>query len=85
MSSCRPDALVQEWQAISASAGKDARVICRSAHQWPSYLQNLTTPDGQQKYRLVERLHFYPQLAASLQAHDRVHTYAGFHIADVIE
>jgi S-adenosylmethionine-diacylglycerol 3-amino-3-carboxypropyl transferase len=84
MSSYRPDALVEEWQAIFNSASQEARVICRSAHQWPSYLQNLIIPDGQQRYRLVERLRFYPELAASLQAKDRVHTYAGFHIADVI-
>lgn len=84
MSSYRPDALVQEWQAIFANATQNARIICRSAHQWPSYLQTLFIPSGQHGFRLTERLRFHPQLAASLQSQDRVHTYAGFHIADVI-
>ena len=84
MSSYLPDALVEEWQAIFASATNDARIICRSAHKSPAYLQTLRIPDGKNNHLLTERLQFHPQLADSLQAHDRVHTYAGFHIADVL-
>jgi len=84
MSSYLPDALIEEWQAIFASATNDARIICRSAHKSPAYLQTLRIPDGKNNHLLTERLQFHPQLADSLQAHDRVHTYAGFHIADVL-
>ncbi|MEX2601212.1 MAG: BtaA family protein, partial [Balneolaceae bacterium] len=35
MSSYYPDALIEEWQAIFASATDDARVIFRSAHKHP--------------------------------------------------
>lgn len=84
MSGYNPDALVEEWQAIFANASSNARIICRSAHQWPSYLKNLIIPDEQGGYPLMQRLHFHPQLAARLQKQDRVHTYAGFHIADVL-
>jgi S-adenosylmethionine-diacylglycerol 3-amino-3-carboxypropyl transferase len=35
------------------------------------------------RHNLRELLHFRDELAMALQAQDRVHTYAGFHIADV--
>jgi S-adenosylmethionine-diacylglycerol 3-amino-3-carboxypropyl transferase len=31
----------------------------------------------------MEMLHFHPELAQALTRQDRVHTYAGFHIADI--
>lgn len=84
MSSYRPVALAEEWQAIFACATDDARIIFRSAHKQPAYLNDLMIPTEQGDYRLTERLRFHPQLAESLQRFDRVHTYAGFHIADVL-
>jgi S-adenosylmethionine-diacylglycerol 3-amino-3-carboxypropyl transferase len=84
MSSYRPVALVQEWQAIFACASTDARILFRSAHKQPAYLQDLRVPQPQGDFLLTERLRFHPQLAEDLSRHDRVHTYAGFHIADVI-
>ncbi len=81
MSSYYPAALAEEWEAIFARATEDARVIFRSAHATPSYLDRLVI--GEERTRLSERLTFQPALAAALQPLDRVHTYAGFHVADV--
>jgi S-adenosylmethionine-diacylglycerol 3-amino-3-carboxypropyl transferase len=72
MSALRPQALIEEWQAILARATPDARVIFRSARAQPSYLALLPA-----------HLEFHPQLAARLAREDRVHTYAGFHICDI--
>ncbi len=83
MSSYLPRALTDEWQAIFASAADQARIIFRSAHQWPSYLESVRVNDGDRSYRITDRLRFYPERAAALQPLDRVHTYAGFHIADI--
>lgn len=80
MSSYYPLALAQEWEAICARATPDARMIFRSAHQSPAYLERLRLSDGRAVRDCVE---FRPQLSAALQPHDRVHTYAGFHIADM--
>ncbi len=81
MSSALPDALNEEWQAIFARARSDARIIFRSAHAWPSYLDAVRLDGGAP---LTTRLRFHPELARALDPYDRVHTYAGFHIADVI-
>ena len=80
MSSCYPDALAEEWDAICARASADARVMFRSAHREPRYLDGLRLGDGR---ALRDRLQFHEDLSAALQPHDRVHTYAGLHIADL--
>jgi S-adenosylmethionine-diacylglycerol 3-amino-3-carboxypropyl transferase len=80
MSSYHPQALAEEWDAISERATPDARVIFRSAHRNPGYLDGLPLGDGR---ALRDRLEFHNDLAAALQPFDRVHTYAGFHIADI--
>ena len=84
MSTYRPELLVQEWQAIFGNTEKNARIIFRSAHRWPRYLHNLIVPGEGDNFLLTDRLKFYPGLSNSLKAHDRVHTYAGFHIADMM-
>ncbi|MCZ7563893.1 MAG: BtaA family protein [Burkholderiales bacterium] len=83
MSACQPAALAEEWSAILARASASARVIFRSAHAQPTYLGRVTVGEGRARRPLAEVLEFHPALAARLQALDRVHTYAGFHIADV--
>ena len=55
-------------------------MIFRSAHRDPGYLDGLRLGDGR---ALRDRLEFHEDLSAALQPRDRVHTYAGFHIADV--
>jgi len=58
-----------------------ARIIFRSAHQAPVYLESLKL--GATEGHLRDRLRFHDALAVKLQQFDRVHTYAGFHVADV--
>jgi len=80
MSGYHPKALAEEWDAICEQAAPGARIIFRSANRVPHYLDGLRLGDG----RVVrDRLQFHDGLAAALQPLDRVHTYAGFHIADV--
>jgi S-adenosylmethionine-diacylglycerol 3-amino-3-carboxypropyl transferase len=81
MSSYYPEALAEEWSLILQRARPDARIILRSAHQAPRWLETLELGDG--RTRLSDHLTFQPDLAAAIQPLDRVHTYAGFHIADV--
>lgn len=82
MSSYYPEALAEEWRSILRRATSDARVIFRSAHAAPRYLEQLELGAGLGALR--DRLRFHPELAANLQRLDRVHTYAGFHIADFV-
>jgi S-adenosylmethionine-diacylglycerol 3-amino-3-carboxypropyl transferase len=80
MSCYYPEALVEEWNAILERATPGARILLRSAHARPDYLESIQV--GPQRARLREVLSFSDDLARLLQAHDRVHTYAGFVIAD---
>lgn len=81
MTSYFPDALAEEWEAILDRATPNARILFRSAHAQPSYLGGVRI--GKDRSRLEDRLTFNDALARSLHVFDRVHTYAGFHIADV--
>jgi S-adenosylmethionine-diacylglycerol 3-amino-3-carboxypropyl transferase len=81
MSSYYPEALAEEWEYILRRATQDARVIFRSAHAAPRYLEALELGAG--GGRLKDRLVFHDDLANDLQRLDRVHTYAGFHVADL--
>lgn len=78
MSVYHPRALADEWAAIFERATPDARLIFRSAHAQPDYLDAIEVPGAGP---LGARLRFERELAARLHVHDRVHTYAGFHIA----
>jgi S-adenosylmethionine-diacylglycerol 3-amino-3-carboxypropyl transferase len=80
MSSYYPDALVAEWNAILARATPGARLLLRSAQSRPAYLETIRVGPG--KNRLREIFTFSDDLAGSLQAGDRVHTYPGFVIAN---
>ena len=84
MSSWHPAALQEEWDAVFAAARKGARAIFRSAHAWPGYLESVNVSvDEAPREPLMNRLRFHPELATELTRSDRVHTYAGFHIADL--
>jgi S-adenosylmethionine-diacylglycerol 3-amino-3-carboxypropyl transferase len=83
MSSYQPRALVEEWNAILDRAAPRARVILRSAHADPGYLRTVQVGDGASRRPLTEAVRFNPDLARTLSRADRVHTYAGFHIADI--
>ena len=81
MSSYYPEALAEEWAFILQRATPDARVLFRSAREAPTYLEHLEV--GTRGQRLRDHLVFHDDLAAELQQLDRVHTYAGFHVADL--
>jgi S-adenosylmethionine-diacylglycerol 3-amino-3-carboxypropyl transferase len=81
MSSYHPAALVEEWNAILGRARSGARILLRSAHADPEFLNWVRV--GHQRQRLDQALNFDHSLAARLHVDDRVHTYAGFKIADV--
>ncbi len=80
MSSYYPEALIEEWNAILARATPGARILLRSAQSRPAYLESIRV--GPDRNRLRELFTFEDELAGSLQGGDRVHTYAGFVIAD---
>jgi S-adenosylmethionine-diacylglycerol 3-amino-3-carboxypropyl transferase len=83
MSSYHPQALAEEWDAILARACPGARVIFRSAHARPGYLDSVRVRADGRERPLQEVLALHPGLAGDLMRLDRVHTYAGFHIADL--
>lgn len=81
MSSYHPEALVEEWEAIRDRAAPGARILLRSAQARPAYLETIRI--GPERQRLREAFRFMDDVADALQPQDRVHTYAGFVIADV--
>jgi S-adenosylmethionine-diacylglycerol 3-amino-3-carboxypropyl transferase len=80
MSSYHPHALIEEWEAIRLRAAPRARILLRSAHARPAYLDAIRIGAAGEKLRDVFR--FMDDIADALQPQDRVHTYAGFVIAD---
>jgi S-adenosylmethionine-diacylglycerol 3-amino-3-carboxypropyl transferase len=84
MAGYRPDALAEEWRWILQRAAPDARAIFRSAHADPAYLASTRVRHGGETRRLRDWLALDPGKAAALSRQDRVHTYAGFHIANAL-
>jgi len=78
-----PQALVDEWNAILASARPGARAIFRSAGMQVRYLDHLRVRYRGKEKVLGGLLRYHPARAAELHARDRVHTYGSFHIADI--
>jgi len=76
MSSYHPAALVEEWDAILERATPDARMLLRSAHASPPFLDWVKA--GPHHLPLAASVRFDRDLAARLHPEDRVHTYAGF-------
>ncbi|MGV6818189.1 MAG: DUF3419 family protein [Thiotrichales bacterium] len=83
MSTYYPAELVKEWQHIFNRASDNARILFRSAHAEPAYLQQISVVQNSKVAPILDKLNFHPDWAAELTREDRVHTYAGFHIADV--
>jgi S-adenosylmethionine-diacylglycerol 3-amino-3-carboxypropyl transferase len=81
MSSYYPQALHEEWQALHARLAPGARMLFRSAHVAPPFLDTLHV--GAARTPVRAWLQFRPEEAQALARADRVHTYPGFHIADV--
>ncbi len=75
------DGLVEEWERLRRRAAPDTRVIFRSAHPDPAFLASARLADGRS---VLDGLRFQRDLADQLHALDRVGTYGGFHIADLV-
>lgn len=76
-----PVALEAEWTQIRRCARPGARILFRSAHRQPPFMESLRV--GPQRDPMGAWLHWHKQLAADLHQQDRVRTYASFHIAEV--
>ena len=70
---------------ILCRATPSARVLFRSASPEPHWLQQVPVPRVGGDCRVTDVLRFNRPLASTLHARDRVHTYASFHIADVVQ
>jgi len=77
-----PDAFAEEWQAIFDRVAPSARAIFRSAHSNPRFVADIPVLRHGVARPLRDHLVFHPERARQLTRNDRVHTYAGFHIAD---
>lgn len=83
LSASEPAALAAEWQAILRRAAPGARAIFRSAHRDPAFLDATLLELRGARMSLRDAMRWHPALAERLTREDRVHTYAGFHIADL--
>ena len=73
--------LEYQWQLILKRSTNNSRLIFRSADKWPGYLDEILIDENGN--RLMEVLKFQRDLSDELSRFDRVHTYAGFHIAEI--
>ncbi|MFW5845146.1 MAG: DUF3419 family protein [Planctomycetota bacterium] len=83
MADAFPQALSEEWDAIAAHSRPGARVLFRSGSSRPGFLDSCRMNGPQGSGSLRQQLHFHEEMARRLHGHDRVHTYASFHIADL--
>lgn len=83
MSFNNPQGLVDEWNAILASARPNARAIFRSAGLRVDYLDHLRVSYRHRSTELGQLLRYHPELSSALHRIDRVHTYGSFMIADL--
>jgi S-adenosylmethionine-diacylglycerol 3-amino-3-carboxypropyl transferase len=81
MSSYYPDALEEEWAALLRRMKPGGMVLFRSAHKSPPFLE--TARIGQAGKPMRAALKFREEDAERLARADRVHTYAGFCIAEI--
>ncbi len=75
--------LTDEWQGIVDKAAPKARILWRSAGLDGEFINSLSIKSGGQTRQLGELLSYNRDLATSLHAKDRVHTYGSFCIADL--
>lgn len=84
LSARRYPVLEQEWQAIVDSAAPGARVIWRSGGLRTDFVDRAAICVRGRHCRVGDVLSYHPELAISLHAQDRVHTYGSFHVADLM-
>lgn len=75
--------LTEEWQGIMDKAAPNARVLWRSAGLDGEFINTLPIKIGGNTRDLGDLLSYNRELATTLHAKDRVHTYGSFCIADL--
>lgn len=81
MSNAMPEALAEEWHWLLRRATPGAIALFRSAHPRPRFLDQVQVDYAGQQRPLRAWMQLDAPLAEALTRQDRVHTYAGFHIA----
>lgn len=76
--------LESEWQWIVRRARPGARLIWRSGALRTDFVDRARVELGGKKCQVGEILRYHRELAAELHKRCRVHTYASFHIADLL-
>lgn len=77
--------LESEWQWIVRRATPGTRLIWRSGALRTDFVDRAQVELNGKKVRVGEILRYYPEWAAQLHQRCRVHTYASFHIADLLK
>jgi S-adenosylmethionine-diacylglycerol 3-amino-3-carboxypropyl transferase len=75
--------LQREWQALVQRALPDTRLLWRSGGFQVDYIDPLEVRAAGRRCRVGDLLTYHHDLAAQLHAHDRVHTYGSFYVADL--
>jgi S-adenosylmethionine-diacylglycerol 3-amino-3-carboxypropyl transferase len=75
--------LQQQWQALLEKAAPGARILWRSGGLKVDFVDPIPVTVNGRQQRLGDLLTYNHDLAATLHARDRVHTYGSFYIADL--
>ncbi len=78
-----PKLLAAEWQSIIDRAASNVRVIWRSAGFAVDFVDPLEVRTARGKTAVGDLLTYHRELARTLHARDRVHTYGSFHVATI--
>lgn len=75
--------LQRQWEALVERAAPETRVLWRSGGLNVDFIDPLEITINRKRRRVGDLLHYQRDLAATLHAQDRVHTYGSFYIADL--
>jgi S-adenosylmethionine-diacylglycerol 3-amino-3-carboxypropyl transferase len=78
-----PRLLAEEWQALVDHATPQARAIWRSAGLCVDFVDPLEIRTARGTSPVGDLLTYHRDLAQTLHARDRVHTYGSFHVATI--
>jgi|NOAtaT_6_FD_contig_101_300682_length_1498_multi_9_in_0_out_0_1 S-adenosylmethionine-diacylglycerol 3-amino-3-carboxypropyl transferase len=81
--STNPVPLRKEWQAILDNAPENTRVLYRSASETAEFVGDTEVKFNGKDQTVRDVLNYNPSVASKLHVLDRVHTYAGFFVADL--
>jgi S-adenosylmethionine-diacylglycerol 3-amino-3-carboxypropyl transferase len=84
LASVNMPALRDEWQALTAAASANAKIIWRSGGTRSDFVEDLEIKRGKRTIRIGDHLRKDTDMASRLHRRDRVHTYASFHVAEMV-